>query len=926
MKEKAKSRVFALSLICSLILTACFGPSAEQNLTSAKKSIEKKDNAAAIVLLKSALQADPEMLEARYLLAEALFTNGDIVGAAIEAKKLAEVGYSAEKLVPLQARLMFAQGKAEAVLTEFAAAKLNSNVATADLLATRALAYGAAKQFSEGQDAIKKSLELNPDNVQAQLIRIRLLLVSSGPDSALAALDELIAKEKNLSEAWQLRGELLTQSGKRDEAIEAFKKAAVANKKNIGAYAGAMDLLIAKGDLEAAAPQLKAMRDVAPKAPVTHFYGASLAMARGNLNEAHEEVLKALASTRDQPRVLLLAGVIELKRGALLEANNFLSKLLTANPDDSEARKLLAQTQLRQDEPAKAIATLQPLLAVNNPNLDVLRIAAESHLRQGDAVRAQTLFAEVAKRNPGDARAGVALAISDISRGNRAGGISTLRKISEKDASPAADYALLNAHMATREFDDALKDIDALERKLPEKERAVASNLRGRVELARGNQEAARKNFESAVRIDPIYYPAVASLVWLDSLSKNFSAAESRLQKVIDIQPKNEPANMALVTLREQQGASGEELVSLLKKLIAKIPRAAAPRLKLIGIYAQQNDLKSAFAAANEATAALPDEPEVWGALGSLHAQSGAFDQAVTAFNKQISLGPNSPELYMPLAGLYALKKDLAASARILDRALAARPDFIPAQAALATIFISKRDFAKARRIAQQVQSQHPSDPVGTTMLGDVESNQKQWDAAAASYRDALSKGAGTEVAVKLHLALTMAAKPAMAGKAADEWLATHPRDVKFLFHLGDTALMSQDWVTAEQRYRQLLAIAPTSPAALNNMAWALVNANKPGAVEYAEQATKLAPKQSAFWDTYARAAAGSNDFKKAVEAQKNAIDLDQKNQSYRLSLARYYLKLEQKAAARQELERLVDSDASTPLQQEAKKLLLSAQ
>jgi len=56
------------AFICGLLLVGCGGESPQRRLASAKEYLQKKDTKAAVIELKNALQASPDLGEARYLL------------------------------------------------------------------------------------------------------------------------------------------------------------------------------------------------------------------------------------------------------------------------------------------------------------------------------------------------------------------------------------------------------------------------------------------------------------------------------------------------------------------------------------------------------------------------------------------------------------------------------------------------------------------------------------------------------------------------------------------------------------------------------------------------------------------------------------------------------------------------------------------
>ena len=128
-------------------------------------------------------------------------------------------------------------------------------------------------------------------------------------------------------------------------------------------------------------------------------------------------------------------------------------------------------------------------------------------------------------------------------------------------------------------------------------------------------------------------------------------------------------------------------------------------------------------------------------------------------------------------------------------------------------------------------------------------------------------------------------------------WLKTHPRDVLFLFHLGDEALTRKDYASAETRYRAVLAASPAHALALNNVAWLLLQQKKPGALPLAEQAVKAAPDRPALRDTLAQALAAEGRLPQALEMQKSALALRPDDPHLRLNLARLYAQVQREEA-----------------------------
>ncbi|MDY0747223.1 PEP-CTERM system TPR-repeat protein PrsT [Paucibacter sp. R3-3] len=918
MKTRSKTHLAVLAA-SALLLVGCFGQSADQFLAEAKTKIDAKESEAAVIQLKNALQKDPNLAEARFLLGKVMLESGDMRGAAIELGKAKDLGYSDDLVVPLMAQAMVGQGQLQEVLTSFDDIQLQSPEAISNLKASLAVAYGGLGRSVQAEEAIQSAVSVDPSNTRAQLVRIRLLAGGGSIDDALLALDALMAKSPS-SEAWQLKGDLLARTNKRQEAMQAYREAVILNKGNVPAQIGLMQLLLAKRDLEGATAQLAALKTARAGQGQVLMFTALLALERNDLKLARDSAQTLLKNAPEDPRVLNLAGAIEYRRGALLEAENYLSRALQSTPTLTKARLLLAQTKLRQGDAAKALNVLQPLLDEQGGSVEAYTIAAEAYLQSGEPQRAEEYFTKASELNPKDVRSRVALALAQVSKGHLSEGVSALRALAASDSGVTADMGLITTFLQRRDWDQALKAIDGLEIKTPD--RPTAANLRGRVELARGNKDRAGQAFEAAVKIDPVFFPAIASLAALDADAGRTDAAKARFQHLLETQPNNVQANMAVIALSAKAGASKDELAASLDKLVKQMPTEAQPRLALIEMQQQRRDFKAAVASAQDAVAALPDNADAWRLLAQSQAVAGDANQAINSVNKWATLAPRSPEPQLMLAEIYAKQGDKPSQTQALKRSLAIKADFRPAQLALFASELGAGHYSEARRVAETAQTRQPADAMGTALLADVSAAQKDWTSAVTGYRAALKLQPVPEVAIKLHRALNVGGKPADAKAFESEWTAAHPQDAVFLDYLGSLALMQQNLPLAEQRYQAVLKIQPDNPIAANNIAWLLNKAKKPGALAFSEKANKVAPDQPAFMDTLAQIYADNGQMDKALEIQKRAVGLAPDLAAHRLHLARYYVAAGQKAEARTELSRLSALGDKFGQQAEVSKLL----
>lgn len=890
--------------MASVLLVGCGDEAPAALLASAKGYLAKKDANAAVIQLKSALQQQPDLAEARFLLGRTLLDSGDAVPAEIELRKALDLKYPDSSVLPVLARALVQQGKAQRAIQDFAAVELNQPEATADLKTTLAVAYTQQGDNAKAQQALSEALRVVPDFAPALLMQARLKATVRDSDAAFALVERVIAKNPDNYEALQLKGDFLfVFNADVAQALEAERQALAKRPDWLPAHSSTLEILLSRRDLAAAKTQLEQTKTMFPNHLQTKYFEARLAFLNQDYKTARELAQQLLAAAPTDMKVLLLAGGIELQAGSLAQAESLAAKASQRSPDAVMPRRLLAQIFLRSGQPKQAQDALAPAIEKPDVDAETLNLAGEAALKLGDAANAESYFARAAKLSPNNARSRTALALTQFSKGNADAAFAQLQEIASSDTSTVADMAIISARIRQHDYNGALKAIGSLERKQPGK--PFAAQLRGQVELAREDIAAARRSFASALAIDPLYFPAAASLAALDVRDKKPDEAQKRFDKLLAADPKNLQALLAVAELRAQAGAKKEEVAALLVNAIKLNPTAAVPRLLLIELQLRGKDNQAALTAAQEGVAALPDNPDLLDALGRVQLTSGDTNQAISTFGKLAALQPRSAQPNLRLADAYIAAKNPGAAHDSLKRALEITPKLLAAQRGLIMLELAAEKPEQAIALARSVQRERPDQNVGYVLAGDIEAFRKNWNAAAASYRAGLNRGASSELAAKLYSALVLGKKNAESDSFAAGWIKAHPQDAAFRGHVGDLAIQQVNFARAESEYLAVVKLQPDNALALNNLAWITYKLKKPGATALAEKANALRPEQPAFMDTLATLFADDGQIAKALELEKKAVALAPDFHLFRLNLAKLYLKSGDKALARAELERL---------------------
>ncbi|MBL8413611.1 MAG: PEP-CTERM system TPR-repeat protein PrsT [Propionivibrio sp.] len=910
------------ALLATLILVGCGGETSESLLSSAKDYMAKNDNKAAVIQLKNALQSNPNLGEARFLLGKALLSSGDPTAAEVELRKANELKYPADQVTPLLARSQLMLGQSKKIIEDFAKVQLTSPESRADLQTTLAQAYLMTGKLEAAQAAYDAALAAVPDYGPAITGQARIKAGTRDLPGALALLGPVLEKSPKLYEAWQLKGDILYAQGDAKGASEAYGKALEVKPDYLPAHFALISRFLEEGNLDAASKQVEAMKKIAPKHPQTSFFQAQIFYKQQNFKAAQEALQQYLKVLPDGTLGLQLAGAIEYELKAYSVAETYLLKALPKTPELGLARRILIATYLRSNQPAKALATLQPVLDKIDNDSNMLALAGEVFMQNGNAEKAGVYFTKAAALDPANTGKRTSVALSHLIKGETETAYRELEEIAAVDTGIKADMALIASQLRGRKYDLALKSIASLEKKQPEN--PLAHNLRGTALLGKRDVPAARKSFEQALAINPAYFPAAASLANLDLADKKPEDAKKRFEGVIAKDPKNVQALLALAELSAKAGGKPEEVAVLVNKAISANPAEAAPRIALIGLYLGAKEPKKALTAAQDALAVLPDRPEILDAAGRAQQAAGEFNQALATYGKLANLMPNSIQPQLRMAEIQVAAKNKDAAMQSLRKALSIKADSIEAQRGIIMMEVEAGRTAEALAMAREIQKQRPKEAVGYVLEGDIHALKKAWNEAATAYRTGLRLSGSTELAVKLHAVMIAGGNSSEADKFVDSWLKEHAKDLQFRLYLAESATARKDYATASKYYRVLMDAQPDNALLVNNLAWSLAQTKDPKAIEYAEKAYKMAPDQPAIIDTLGGMLLEKGDTARALELLQKASSLAPQSSAIRFNLAKALVKAGKKEEAKKELDELAKLGEKFPAQPEVAKMLQS--
>ena len=887
-------------------LPGCTKGTDEKSAAAATEAfITRHDYKAAVISAKSALQTLPESSEMRRLLGVSLLESGDAVAAAVELRKARELGASDASTLPALTKALVAQGEAKQVLMQFASTRLDDAAASAELKTAVATAHAMLGDNAAALQTALSALQEWPQHSAAKVLQARLVAASGDTRQATALVDQVLQQDGEFVSALIYKGDLHRYVDRDDDkALESYRAATLARPDSVAARAAVVAMLIEKRQLPEAQAELVKLKTLAPGRATTGILETQLAYLNKDFARTRDLAAQLLKVMPNHPMVLQMAGEAELQLNSMAAAENYLTQAVKASPNAVAPRLQLAQLFLRTGQPQRTLETLQPILSSGTPDANSLALAGQAYLQEGDAQRSEAMFAKAARQDPKNIMARTALALNKLAKGNAESGFAELEAAAAGDAGHRADLALVAARLRSRDFPGALRAIDTLEKKQPT--HPLSHVLRGRVLLGQKNTSAAAESFEKALKLDPLYYPAAASLAALDLSAGKPELAHQRFDSLLKVDPTSYRAALGLAELKARTGGSTDEVAKIIADAAHANPNEPAPRVSLVKFLLQQRDPKRALAAAQEGHAALPGNTDLLYQLGVAQLAAGQPQQAVGTFVKLSAALPTRAHPELALADAHAANKDYDAARRSLERALKIEPGLAIAKLSMGRLALLQKRHDEAVKTARSLYAAAPKMPAAYVLEAEAEIDRGNLAAALVPLRTALPLTDAPAAAILLHRTLVKLGRADEAERLATSWRKDHPSDAAFAFHLGDMALSRNDFAGAEAHYRLVTELQPDNALAHNNVAWLMTRQNKPGAVAVAQKANTLLPNRGPLMDTLAWALAHENQVPKAIELQKTAIANSPEDYALKLTLAKIYIKGGDREHARAELHQVL--------------------
>ncbi|MFZ4285203.1 XrtA/PEP-CTERM system TPR-repeat protein PrsT [Variovorax sp. HJSM1_2] len=818
---------------------------------------EQRDMPGAIIQLKNALQIDKTMLPVQVLLGRALLANGEAVAAEVALTEALRLGVNrAEVVVPL-AQAFMAQGKQPAVLErpQFNPAGLPTGVQV-QMLLLRATAAADLGNLREALRLVDEARTLDPRSPDPWLTEVPIRVRERKFKEASDAVDRALALSPGLAEAQYQRGSVSHVQGDLAGAMAAYNQAIQAAPKHLEALIARAGLLMDAGKSAEALNDLNQAQRVSASEPRVFYLKALLAERAGDNKGAAAELRRVTAFldpvpldfVRYRPQILMLNGLAHYGLNELEKAKPYLD-LFQRIQGTTPVTKLLAQIYLNDGDMVRATEVLEAYVRAQPADTQALTMLASAHMAQGHNAKAASLMQEALAKGDQPALRTV-LGLSMIGGGRTQDGVAQLEAAYRKDPGQiAAGAALVSSYLRSGQMTKAVTVAEALAKRQPDS--AAVQNLLGVAQAQKGNLAASRVAFEAASKLDPAFLAPQLRLARIDTNTKNFDAAATRLNTLLKANERDVDTMMELAYLADRRGQLDETVRWFDKAIAVSGARELRPALALVQLHLRYGRNAQALEVAKVLSGKAPDDIPVLLVYARAQLANGDGVGARPALSSATRLADFNAPLQTEIALLQVAAGNPGGASYCLDKALGSDPHFLPAMALRAEVSMRQGDLTKAEAVTRQILAQEPKRAVGYSLQGDLAMARAQPPAALEAYRKAHQLEPSSETLLRLFEATSRAeGKPALA--LLDQWIKANPTDKRVRGVLADTYASTEKYAQAKTVYENILADNPDDVSVLNNLANVLLRLKDPGAVRVAEKALALQPGNPNVIDTLA--------------------------------------------------------------------------
>ncbi|MGL4563894.1 MAG: tetratricopeptide repeat protein, partial [Halioglobus sp.] len=345
--------------------------------------------------------------------------------------------------------------------------------------------------------------------------------------------------------------------------------------------------------------------------------------------------------------------------------------------------------------------------------------------------------------------------------------------------------------------------------------------LLGMARADAGDTEGARTAFADAVDRSPDFVNAKIGLARLDRESGQLDAARKTLDAVLAETPGNTSAMMEMARL-ELSRQNPREALNWAEEAVRADAGAVDPRLLLIEVLVQTDQLEAAEKSAWDATAVFANNMDCMAALARVQMLAGKKGDSLNTYRRMQKVAASSADQLHRVALLQMQLGAWEDARYTLYNALTVQPEHLPSLLAYLRVHLALGQAEKAVEISDTIIAIDPKSAEAWGLGAHGLLAMQQYPQAEERYQQALAIAYDPRWVVGRYQTLLARNQKKEAVAVLREELGRRPGDTALRGALIGHLLGEQLWQEAKPELEIALEQEPGQPSHLNNLAYAL--------------------------------------------------------------------------------------------------------
>jgi len=716
----------------------------------------------------------------------------------------------------------------------------------------------------------------------------------------------------NKIEAIMALADIAERSGDWQRVFGLLTKAVEVDEKNLDAHLRLGKLMVSANELDKAMASVKAAEALAPNSADVMALKAALLFKLDDRPAAVELANKALSIDAKNQDALVVLATERMLSDDPAAAVQYMDRGLAGDEKNVALQLIKVQALERLAQFDNAEEVFRKLIAFYPENPAFRRTLAYFYLSHKQPEKAEAELRAVAKANPKNAKA--QLEVVQFLGGTKGpeAALAELKRVVEADPDNLEyRFALAELHTANKRTADARKVYqDVIDQADDEADGTRARAAMARLALAEGKRAEADKLIAEVLERDGRNEDGLLLKAGLELEAGRREEAIGHLRTILRDIPDSPRAHLLLARTHEVQGAKDLAMDHYGRAW------SAGKQAGQFGLPYAEYLIRNGRAnqAPDVLKAVLGKEPRNLDAMKLLaraYINSGDLAAAQALADQMAKMDDQAGTASLIQAAVFEARQNYDSSIAAFRKAYESTPTEVQPLVALVNSYLRAGKNREAQAFVQSVLASSPNNTAARLLLGQLQTNAGELDAAVATFEDVLKQDAkSTDAFQGIVNARVRQQRPDEALKAVDRGLAALPGDVGLRISRAGIFESQNRFDDAIAVYDQLLKERPNSEIVANNLASLLADhrTDKPS-LERAYQSAQRFKSSDVpyFMDTYGWASHRVGRNEEAVVVLKRAIEKMPDLAAIHYHYGMVQLSLNNKALAREALSKAIE-------------------